>query len=72
MNISLGNNHAHLGCCGYDDMGYKPPTTTPMSSNRKPKVVNSRRDPGIVRPIRTLSEFGPAMGSTVRVTNWSR
>lgn len=66
---SLGNNHAHLGCCGYDDLGYKPPTTSPMSSARRKPPAKLQGDPNFVRPILTLNGRGPSMGSAFPIGN---
>jgi hypothetical protein len=67
---SLGNNHAHMGCCGYDDLGYKPPTTSPMSSaSQRAAAKPVQSDPGYVRPILTMNGRQPSTGG-YRVGNW--
>jgi hypothetical protein len=52
-----------LGCCGYDDLGYKPPTTTPYDPTRAIKVANQLA-PGLVSPT-----FSFGSGQPLKIAN---
>lgn len=65
---SLGNNHAHLGCCGYDELGYKPPTTTPFSLSRRKPPTKLQGDPRYVQRV-MMNGSRPSMGGAYPVEN---
>lgn len=46
-----------LGCCGYDDLAEKPPTTQRLSYSRKgAQSAGARRspDPSVTRPVYSM------------------
>jgi len=47
---------AHLGCCGYDELATKPPTTTPFVFPRKGQQQLARRspNPNVTRPVYSM------------------
>lgn len=52
-------SNVHLGCCGYDELAEKPPTTQPLSYPRKmaQSAAAKQRSPngGVTRPVYSMS-----------------
>ena len=59
----MENDHAHLGCCGYDDLATKPPTTQPLVFPRKQQGQQARRSlsnsPYVTRPVYSMGATSP-------------
>lgn len=64
-------NDAHLGCCGYDDLATKPPTTQPLVYPRKAAQAASQAgrspNPGMTRPVYSMGAATPERFPVVNI-----
>lgn len=56
-------NDPNLGCCGYDELAVKPPTTTPFIYPRKAAQAAAQagrsHNPGVTRPVYSMGVTTP-------------
>ncbi len=55
------NPDKKLGCCGYDELAYKPPTTRPMRVGMPARRMRGAND--LSTPVRQVIVEKPAVGN---------